>query len=274
MKPFADKVVVITGGAGGIGFAVAQRFGQDGAHLVLLDRDAEATRARVEQLRASGLHAGGRACDITDEVVCRQTIEELIGELGGIDVLVHSAGLTQVSAADETDLSVYRRVMDVNFFGAVTVTRAALASLQQRQGRIAVLSSIAGVGPLLGRTGYCASKYALHGYFETLRCELAPPNVSVTMVCPSFVATDFARRGLAGDGSVLVSDRDTAGRMVSPEQVADAIYRGVARRKRIVIMGGTGRLAYWLARFAPRLYERQMMRRFRRQIQVADAKQT
>ena len=262
MTEFAGKVVVITGGAGGIGSAIAMRFGAAEARIVLLDHDCETLATRCRELQQAGVRVESQLCDITDQTQCERAIAHTLAATGGIDVLVHGAGLTQVSRFRETELSVYRRVMEVNFFGAVAVTKAALKSLCERRGRIVVLSSIAGFAPLLGRTGYCASKHALHGFFDTLRCELVGHGVSVTLVCPSFVDTDFARRGLAGDGSVLATDRGTTGAIVTAEAVAQAVYRGAAARKRQIVISFTGKLAYWLSRLAPGYYQRGMTRRF------------
>jgi len=266
MTSFAGKVIAITGGAGGIGTATARRFGQEQASVVLLDRDQQAIDKQCDELRRAGVKVDGRRCDVTDPAECEQAVVDVIQAHSGIDVLIHGAGLTQVSRFAETEMSVYRRVMEVNFFGAVAVTKASLASLRERQGRIVVLSSIAGFAPLLARTGYCASKYALHGFFDTLRCELADDGVSVTIVCPSFVDTDFARRGLSGDGSTLRADRRTTGRIMTPEIVAEAIYRGALRRRRLVVVSSTGKLAYWLSRLVPGFYERGMSRRFQREL--------
>lgn len=270
MTQFAGKVVVITGGAGGIGSAIAKRFGAAEATIVLLDNDREILAQRCRQLQQAGLRVESQLCDITDPTQCERAIAHTLAANGGIDVLVHCAGLTQVSRFCDTELSVYRRVMEVNFFGAIAVTKAALESLCERRGRIVVLSSIAGFAPLLGRTGYCASKHALHGFFDTLRCELVGHGVSVTLICPSFVDTDFARRGLAGDGSVLTTNRGTTGAIVTAEVVAQAVYRGAAARKRQVVISSTGKLAYWLSRLAPGYYQRGMTRRFQADFKSGD----
>jgi short-subunit dehydrogenase len=231
-----------------------------------------ATRCR--ELQHAGVRVEIQPCDVTDEAQCQQAIANTLAAHGRIDILVYAAGLTQVSLFRETELSVYRQVMEVNFFGAVAITQAALPSLCERRGRLVVLSSIAGFAPLLGRTGYCASKHALQGFFDTLRCELIDQGVSVTMVCPSFVDTDFARRGLAGDGSVLKVDRGTTGAIVSPETVAEAVYRGALARKRQIVISPTGKLAYWLSRLVPGYYQRGMTRRFQADFKEPDSNQS
>lgn len=259
------KVAVIVGGAGGIGQAVAHRLGQAGMVIALLDRDEELALKAAESLHSQGINATAILCDITDESQCRTSIDRVISDCGRIDVLVNSAGLTQISPAEETELAVYRRVMEVNLFGVISLTKAALPHLKEARGHVLALSSIAGFAPLYGRTGYCASKYALHGYLETLRAELRDDGVGVTLICPSFVSTGFAERGLGGDGNELGTERSTTGKLLEPSDVAEAIYRATQRRPRLVVLSTTGKLSYLISRFVPGLYERMMLRRIHRQ---------
>lgn len=262
MSGAREHVVVIAGGGGAIGRAIAACYGRAGSRLALVDLDTGRLQEAADELAAQGMTVRTYACDIVDEASATATIEHIVADGGRLDVLVHCAGLTQVSLARQTELSVYRRVMDVNFFGVVALTRAALPHLVASRGQIIALSSVAGFAPLIGRTGYCASKYALHGYLETLRCELADDGVSVLLACPSFVGSDFARRGLAGDGTTLREDRSITGKPLSPESVAQAIHRAASRRSDLVVLSPQGKLSYWLSRLVPRWYARAMTRRF------------
>lgn len=256
------SVVAVVGGGGAIGRAIAACFGRGGIRIALVDRDARRLREAADDLAARGIAVQAYTCDITDQEQAAGVIEKIVNDLGRLDILAHSAGLTHVSMARDTDMTVYRRVMDVNFFGVVAITLAALPYLTATQGQIIVLSSVAGFAPLVGRTGYCASKYALHGFFETLRCELAGDGVSILLVCPSFVDSAFARHGLAGDGTQLHEDRTISGKPASPEHVARAIVRAARRRRKLLVLSWRGKLAYWLARLAPGWYARAMTRRF------------
>ncbi len=266
----SGKTVAITGGGGGIGKALGQRFGEAGARVALLDRDEDALVRAGKELRGRGIEVHTRPCDITDESSCEEAVSAVREALGGLDVLAHCAGLTQVSPFEKTKLEVYRRVMEVNFFGVVACTKAALPSLIEARGQIIVLSSIAGFAPLLGRTGYCASKHALHGFFDTLRAELRREGVSVLLVCPSFVDTNFAKRGLGGEGKILTFDRSTMGTPLSTGGLADAIFRATAKRKRFLVVPGTGKLAYLTSRLLPRVYERGMSKRFQVELDRED----
>ncbi|HEO69708.1 MAG TPA: SDR family oxidoreductase [Candidatus Hydrogenedentes bacterium] len=256
-------VVAITGGAGGIGLAVARRYGAEGAGVALLDRSTEALDTATSALEREGIEVLTIACDVTEPEAPQRVVHAIRERFGRLDVLVHCAGLTHVSPFRDTELSVYRRVMEVNFFAAVLHTKAALPLLLESRGHIVVLSSVAGFAPLLGRTGYCASKHALHGFFDTLRAELRDQGVHVMLVCPSFVQTDFAKAGLGGDGTTLSFERSTTGRPVTPDEVAEAVYHGVCKNRRLVVLPAMGRMAYWCSRLFPGCYERLMRRRFR-----------
>lgn len=262
MSLLHGQVVLITGGAGGIGSAVAQRFGKQGARIALFDLDEQQLRDQIQRLNTMGICAKAWTVDVTDPSATVQAVQQVVGHFGAVDVLVLCAGLTQVSLFQETQIDVIRRVMQVNFFGAVNCTQAALPALMARHGQIVVLSSIAGFAPLIGRTGYCASKHALHGFFDTLRAELSGLSVGVTIVCPSFVATDFAARGLQGDGRVINFERSTTGRMLQPEEVANAIFRACQNRRPFVVIPALGKAAYWISRLAPGWYQRMMSKRF------------
>jgi len=266
-RPMSDRpVVMITGGAGGIGKALARRYLCEGACVALVDRDPAALERAVDAPATRADAVLALSCDITQPEAVRAAVQRVKDRFGRLDTLIHCAGLTQVSPLVNTDLDVYRRVMEVNFFGAVAVTQAALPLLLASRGQIIVLSSVAGFAPLTGRTGYCASKHALHGFFDAARAELRGRGVHVMVVCPSFVATDFARSGLAGNGSVLQFDRVTTGRPLNPDAVARAIVTAARRRKRLLVLSPTGKLAYWVSSLFPGVYERLMNRRFRVEI--------
>jgi len=261
-----DKVVVVTGAASGIGAAVCRRFSCAGAKIGLLDNDAAGVRAAAGMLQDSGVEALGIYCDVADEGNCNAAIRELIARYGGIDFLVNNAGITQRSAFLETKISVYRRVMEVNYFGSLHCTKAAIDSLVARKGSIIVIESLAGLTPLLGRTGYCASKHALHGFFTSLRSELRDAGVHIMIVCPGFVKTNLQTRALGGDGRVTGHPQSVVGKAASAEKVADAIYKGALRRRQLLILTPVGLLSYWISRFAPVFYERLMARQLREEL--------
>ncbi len=255
MSRLRGRVAVVTGGAGGIGAALGRAFAAEGARVALLDID----EARLERVaRSQGALAV--VCDITDPESCVTAMDRVVTELGGVDILVNNAGISHVSPFDHTDPAVLRRVMEVNFFGAVHCTRAALPWVVAARGWLVTLSSVAGFAPLVGRTGYAASKHALHGFFDSLRAERAGSGVSVLIACPAF--TDTGIRGAALDGrGVPVGDGGWAPkRQLSPDAVARRIVRGVKRRERQVVLGGLAHASWWVSRFSPRLYDAVMRR--------------
>ncbi|MNZ81025.1 putative oxidoreductase SadH [compost metagenome] len=261
-KVFDRKVVLITGGCAGIGRALAVRFAQGGARLVLLDLDQAALDSLAQHL-ADHHNAQVLAlrCDVADAAAVSAAVALAVERFGGIDVLVNNAAIAQSSPFAETDLAVFERVMAVNYFGALHCTQAALPSIQARRGQIIVLSSLSGFAPMLYRSAYNASKHALHGLFESLRLELRDSGVNVMLVCPGFTATDIRKHALVGDGSVTPQPLPFLGKVYSPQDTAEAIYRGAVRRKRLLVLSNVNWGARLLARFCPRLFERVMVPR-------------
>jgi short-subunit dehydrogenase len=176
-----------------------------------------------------------------------------VERFGRVDVLINNAGITQRSLFAEADIAQLRRVMDVNYLGAAQLTAAALPQLRKTRGVVAAISSVAGFAPLLGRSAYSASKHALHGFFDTLRCELEPQGVAVCLACPSFIATAIAESGAHA--------RVAAGGESSPKNIAQAIVAAIERRQPLLLPDRTSRTAWWLQKLAPALYQRIMTRR-------------
>lgn len=263
MRDFGGTTVVVSGAATGLGRALCERFGRAGSRIVALDRDAAALRRAVEALQASGVSALGCDCDVTDEAACRQAIQAGAARFGGIDLLVCNAGISHHGEFVRTLPDVIRRVMAVNFLGAMHCTHAALPELLARRGMVVAISSVAGFAPLVGRTGYAASKHALHGFFDSLRSEVASAGVAVMLVCPSFIATDIDRHALDPQGNPYRGTKAIAGKTATPAEIADLIYEAARRERRLVLPGATARIAWWLSRLAPAGYARIMARRMR-----------
>lgn len=259
---FQQKVVVITGGCAGIGRALALRFAHSGARIAILDVQEEPLLAFQQQLMDK-LNAEVLAirCDVADPQACEQAICQVLEHFGGIDLLINNAGITHRSTFAETDLAVFQRIMAVNYFGALHCTQQALPSIVQRQGQIIVLSSLSGFAPLLYRSAYNASKHALHGLFETLRMEVRAQGVNVMLVTPGFTATDIRKNALVGDGSISQQIINAPFKVSSPSDVADDIYRGAVKRKKVMVLSTVNWRARLLARWFPGLFERWMLPR-------------
>ncbi len=244
-----SDVVVVTGAAGGIGTALMRRFTEAGHTVVGLDLSRACPPRDPRFL----------GCDITDEDQARAAFARIIARHGRIDVLVNNAGISAIGGLLDHDVATYRRVMEVNYFGALICTRAALPALTESRGRIVVMSSVAGFAPVLGRPAYVAAKHAVTGLFTALRPELAPLGVSVTMVHPTFVTGGMTEAPRA-DGV----ERATTGPEITPDTVARDIVAAVASGRDLLLVGRTARLAWWAHRLAPGGYLRLMVRRLRR----------
>ena len=265
-KHFKNKIVVVTGAASGIGAAISRRFARDGAKIGLVDVDEYAIQNKVKELEGKGTDVVGLRCDISRREECEAAIKEIISRFGGIDVLVNNAGIAQRSAFVDTQVDVFQKVMAINFFGSLYCTKAAIKSLVDRKGLIIVIESIAGISPLLGRSAYCASKHALHGLFTSLRSEIRSAGVHVLIVCPGFVKTNLQSRALGGDGRVTSRPQSKVGPEDSPENVAEAVYKGALKEKPLIILSPVGKLSYWISRLTPVLYERIMARQLRSEL--------
>ncbi|MBE0615985.1 MAG: SDR family oxidoreductase [Burkholderiales bacterium] len=262
-RNFDGKVVVITGAAGGLGRALAHAYATAGARVAALDRDAAGAEALVAELRSRKRQALAIACDVTDFAACERAMAAVLASFGRVDVLINNAGISHRSAYRRTDPAVTRRVMEVNFFGSVHCTRAALDALLASRGLIIVISSVAGFAPLIARTAYAAAKHALHGFFDSLRSELADDGVDVLMVCPSFIATGIDKNALGGDGAAVRHAQQIVGVRAQPEDIAAQVLRAAERGKRLLLPGRTSKLAWWVSRIAPAYYARAMARRLR-----------
>ncbi len=239
---FKHKVVLITGATGGIGRALSWRFATAGARIVLVDLCEEQLSAFQFQVERSGTDVISIQCDITDMEACNNCIEQATEHFGGIDVLINNAGVTHYSPFSETDMDVFRKVMEVNYFGTLNCTKAALESLIERKGMIITMSSILGKTTGENMSGYSASKYALHGLFGALRDELQDSGVHVMIACPGRMDTGLNKHAMAGDGSTIevpgiVSE-------IQPNDVAEAILAAAQKNKNLVEYTGGS----WLSR--------------------------
>jgi len=257
--PFVGRVAVVTGSAGGIGRSIALALARRDARVALIDIDAEGLERVASEVKALGAEALPQSCDVTSAAACEAAVATVVDRWGGVDLMVNNAGVSHHSLATDTDPAVIRKVMDVNFFGAVHCTHAALPSLIERRGAVVAISSVAGFAPLVGRCGYAASKHALHGYFDTLRAELSDQGVDVLLICPAYADTAIDRHAI-GAGEKPVEKR-TVGRLLSPDEVATAVLDGVERHRRQVELSWIAKSSYWLWTLVPAAYERLMRAR-------------
>lgn len=254
-----DKVVIITGGSSGIGLACAREFSRQGAHVVISGRDAHKLNAVAEpgMLVVAG--------DVSREEDCKLLIAETIKQFGRIDILINNAGISMRSVFNDTQLDVLRKLMDINFWGAVYCSKYALPELLKNKGSIVGISSIAGKMGLPARTGYSASKFAMEGFLETIRTEHLEDGLHVLVVCPGFTASNIRNTALSSDGSPQGESPRDEQKMMSAEEVALEIRKAVQGRKRDLVLTTEGKMAVLVRKFLPAFVDRQIFNKMKRE---------
>jgi short-subunit dehydrogenase len=259
---FKDRRVWITGASSGIGEALAVAFHQAGAKLVLSAR-RENELKRVQTLCGGEPNTRILPMDVTQSAEVPEKTRLALGIFNGIDILVLNAGITQRSLTRDTDEIVYRQLMEVNFFASEALARAVLPSmLAQKSGHMVVISSVAGKFGVPLRSGYSASKFALHGFFEVLRAEEDKNGIHVTMVCPGYIRTDISLSALRADGAKHAKMDPGIAQGMPAAECARRILQAVGRGKKEIIIGDKREQGLvYLKRFFPDLLARMVGRR-------------
>jgi len=251
-----DKVVIITGAGSGIGKALAEVFAKNGARLLISGRRKDLLEQLAENLRRYGAEVLVVQSDVGREEECKALVDKCTGHFGGIDVLINNAGISMRALFETVDLKVLHQVMDVNFWGAVYMTKYALPHLIKSEGSVIGISSIAGKKGLPGRSAYSASKFALEGFLETVRTENLKKGLHVLIACPGFTASEIRTKSLTKDGTAQGESPRDESRMMSAEEVALKIYKAVLTRKRDLVLTSEGKLTVWLNKFFPSLMDK------------------
>jgi short-subunit dehydrogenase len=251
---YCDQVVIVTGASAGIGHAMAVQLASQGAKVAVAARRADRLEELAATCRASGAEVLVVPTDVSDESQCKALVENTLSVFGKLDMLISNAGLAASALfGDYHNLDLFRHTMDVNLYGAVYCTYHALPYLKESKGRILAISSLGGKTAIPYNTPYCASKYGLHGFCDALRMELKQHEVSVTVVCPWWVATEFHAAQLNKDGLPRGADRGKdyyTSKTMTSERCADLALRAAYKRRREVLMG-PGLMAVWLKLLAP-----------------------
>lgn len=259
MSYFKDKVVVITGGSEGIGKALIEALIPLGAKVATCGRNYD--KLYGLQMRYAGAPFHAVTCDVSKEQDCKRFIESTIKTFGGIDILINNAGISMRALVKDVDVDVMRRVMDVNFYGAVYCSSFALPSIIERKGSVVGISSIAGYRGLPGRSAYSASKFALQGWLEALRTEVMDDEVNVMWVCPGFVTSNIRNTALDHSGAPQKENPMDESKMMSAEECASIIIDAIEKRKRSLVLTFTGKRTVFMNRFFPALTDR-LVRKF------------
>jgi short-subunit dehydrogenase len=259
MSYFQDKVVAITGGSEGIGKALIETLIPLGAKIATCGRNYD--KLYDLQMRYAGTPFHAVACDVSKEQDCKRFIESTIKTFGGIDILINNAGISMRALVKDVEIDVMRRVMDVNFYGAVYCTSFALPSIIERKGSIVGISSIAGYRGLPGRSAYSASKFALQGWLEALRTEVMEDQVNVMWVCPGFVTSNIRNTALDMHGMPQKENPMDETKMMSARECAGYIIAAIEKRKRSLVLTFNGKRTILLNKLFPAWTDR-LVRKF------------
>lgn len=251
---FYNKLVLITGGSSGIGLALARQLTMAGADVYILARRLEYLTNTILELKVLKVSPDQRiglvSADVSREKTTLNIIEKFIQKVGSPDYLINSAGITYPGTTVDLPMEIYRSMMEVNYFGMVTLIKAVLPSMVNRgSGHIVNISSLVGFYASYGYSAYAASKFAVKGFSDVLRAELKPTGIRVSVVFPADVDTPQ----LAYEHTLqpeIMRDINAAGGLMSPEEVAKLILKDVAKNRYIITPGFQSKLAYFVSQTA------------------------
>lgn len=250
-----SKVIWITGASAGIGEATALEFAKDKSiKLVLSARRQEELERVKEKINLPKQNILVLPMDITKIELFEEKVKQVMSVFGRIDVLFNNAGISQRGSVEGSKFENYRTIMEINFFGVVALTKAVLPiMLHQKSGRIAVTSSVSGKLGTPLRSGYCASKHALHGFFDSLRAEVWQENIHVTLICPGYIRTEISKNAIAADGSSHGKMDKNQEKGLSAEKCAQKIVQAIKSNKEEIYIGRKEVLGVYLKRFFPKI---------------------
>jgi len=254
---FKNKTIWITGASSGIGRALTHSLYNRGAKLIISSRRKNALKNVKAQCGDNNDSIKVLPLDLSETDTLQSKAQQAWDTFGQVDMLFNNGGISQRSLAVETDMRVIRKIMEVNFFGTVALTKGILPMMLKRQrGRIVVTSSVMGKFGTQLRSAYSASKHALHGWFDSLRHEVCNSNIKVTLVCPGFIKTNVTLNALKADGTKYGEMANGQQNGMSPERCAEKMLQGVEKGKREIYIGGKEIWGVYLKRLAPRLLDK------------------
>jgi short-subunit dehydrogenase len=258
MAKLGNKVIWITGASSGIGEALVYELAKKKTRLILsARRKEELERVKGNCQRDAQANIRILPLDLSQPSTLRLSTEAALQIFGSIDIVVHNGGISQRSLVKDTSLEVDKRIMDVNFFGAVAITKFMIPHfLKKRGGYFVVVSSLTGKFGTPYRSGYAASKHALHGFFDAVRAEHYNDHIKVSMICPGFVHTPITYAALTGDGTPLNKMDEAQYKGMPANECAKKIVSAMEKEKQEVYIGGKEVWAVYLKRFVPGIFSR------------------
>jgi short-subunit dehydrogenase len=248
----SKKVIIITGGSSGIGKALAIEAAKRNYLVVITGRNESRlieAYNEINKIEPNCCHY--IKSDVSIEEDCKKIIQETVDKFGKIDILINNAGISMRALFLDLKLDVIKSLINTNFWGTVYCTKFALPYIIEQKGSIVAISSIAGFAPLPARTGYSASKAAIHGFLNTLRLELKKYNVHVMIAAPGFTATNIRYTALTANGTMQAETPRDEEKMMKPDEVARKIFKAIDKRKRQIILTTQGKLTVQLYKFFP-----------------------
>ncbi|PCJ64523.1 MAG: short chain dehydrogenase [Bacteroidetes bacterium] len=245
------KVIWITGAGSGIGKALALAYDEDQNTIILSGRK----KNQLDEVASLLSNPYVLPLDVINEAEIVEAVNQVDHKFGKVDILINNAGLSQRALVQETSNDVGRKLMEVNFFGSIHLTKAVLPlMLKSNEGNIVAMSSAAGKFGFPLRSYYAASKHALHGFYEALSLELKDTNIHVTVVCPGRIKTDISKNALKGDGAAHNQMDAGQANGISVEKCASQIKKGITRNKSEIYIGGGEILLIYIKRYIPSLF--------------------
>ena len=253
---FKDKVVWITGASSGIGEHLAYAFANEGAKIVISSRN-EKELNRVKNNCSKEAEVLVLPLDVAKFDRVPGITKKIIDHFGFINILINNAGVSQRALAKETQFEVDQKIMQINYLGTVAVTKAVIPYMvRQEFGHIVTMSSVLGKFGVPHRSAYAASKHALHGFFDSVRGELAHDNIKVTLICPGYVHTNVTINALKGDGSRNNVMAESTKNGMEPNVFAQKALRAIEKEKAEALIGGKELLGVYLKRFVPGIFSK------------------
>ncbi len=255
---FKNKVVLITGGGKGIGRKCTSLFAAKGSTIIITGRTESALKETTQALTAAGYQVSYHVGDVTSREDCQRIVELVVKQYGRLDVLINNAGMSSRGLFEETSLEAFQKVIDINFIGAVNMTKFALSAIKDSHGSIIFISSLSGLKGLPGIAPYGTAKMALTGFSDSLRAELFPDGIHVGILYVGFTENDENKTVYDANGNLIpIPDRKN---FDTQENVARAVYNCVRKRKNKLFLTNMGKAVSLIYQFFPRLSDQILIR--------------
>ena len=257
VSSFEDKVIWITGASSGIGEFLTYALASQGANLILSSRNTEALERVKNNCNRNRNKIHILPLDLSKLHTLNNKATRALKIFGKIDFMIHNAGVALKDLAMNTDIKIDKKIMNINYFSTVVLTKGIMRSMEkQKSGHIVVISSVSGKFGVPKSSSYAASKHALHGFFESLRAEIAKDNIKITMVVPGFVRTNITINALKGDGAKYNKMMQVQEKGISPSKCARKIIEAMSKNKEEILIGGPEILGVYCKSLFPVLFSK------------------